>query len=720
MHTTFRGGVLAALLSTGIGLGAIPPGLLFHVSFDKLTATADVAGGSATSTFAESLELRPAEGIRGAGLLQQPGDRCSYEIKGNLDTRQGSFSIWVKPLNWDGHSQKFRHLLVATPGPELTMLVYLYPIGDEAVFSYIRVGARTPQDATWRAGAPVDMLKRNEWTHVVSTWDATGVRLYANGQRVGEGLVGRPLPAASTGSFTICPIDFWRHAQWGDPQEQTICDEIRIFDHALTDEEVLDLYAGEVPGGLAGLEPKLAVELTPDDVGRRLDVEWRPAHLTSEWRERLAQGGTVTLTVRDPAGHDLLARTVPATTNSIGVPVPAWTDGEYRATAELTAGGNRLGGSAALTKPPTPWLPAQRDWRADRVLTPWTPLRRDGTAVHYWNGEAALPGAFPTRLSSAGEALLAGPVRLSGTAAAVWEAPAVLEEEPFRVAFDGRGGLGDLTATHATLIEFDGMLRVDVRLTPPPSGAQLASLTIEIPLRAEVARYYRNPVCCEWDGKSLDERDFKPYGWLGSERCGLAWFMESAANWSVGENQPAVTLRREGDAVIVRLHLISTPTALPGELAYTIGLQPTPVRPLAPDLYDRRFASGPQFKGSNLFVYGWGQQLAALNGGLIAFDPAAQRRLVDRWRADGKESLAYTCAQCTANASPEYRFFRAEWNQPYGATPGTSVSPTMPLRHRAGLSAQKLRRLPGVPCARSISAATGRRHLHRYRRRHRV
>jgi hypothetical protein len=41
---------------------------------------------------------------------------------------------------------------------------------------------------------------------------------------------------------------------------------------------------------------------------------------------------------------------------------------------------------------------------------------------------------------------------------------------------------------------------------------------------------------------------------------------------------------------------------------------------------------------------------------------------VDTWRAKGAESLSYSCAQCTANLSPEYLFFCDEWNQPYGGT----------------------------------------------------
>jgi hypothetical protein len=149
----------------------MPKGLLFHVSFDKLTTDADFSVGSGKSTFTESLAVRSAEGVKGAGLLQRRGERCSYPIAGNLDTSQGSYSVWVKPLSWDGHSGKFRHFLVVDGGKSFTLLVYLYPVGDEAVLILPEVNLGTPQEAISRAGAPVDILPRGKWTHLVATWE---------------------------------------------------------------------------------------------------------------------------------------------------------------------------------------------------------------------------------------------------------------------------------------------------------------------------------------------------------------------------------------------------------------------------------------------------------------------------------------------------------------------------------------------------------------------
>ena len=674
--------ILPLLLLLGcVPAGAVPEGLTFHVSFDGDAANADFALGERRSSLETDLGFHSAPGVKGQGMLLQRGERCSYPIRGNLDTSQGTFSCWVKPLNWDGHVAKFRHFLVVT-APAHTMLLYLYPIGDKAVILYIRMNPGTPQDATLRAGAPVDILKQGEWTHLAATWDSKAVRIYANGQRVGEGLVASPLPKLDEGTFTLCPIDFWNNKQWGDPDEQTVCDEVRIFNRALAEDEILDLYALDAPGGGKGIDPTLAVTIKPDYNGKRLLVTARPAHLDAAWKERLAGKPDIQLTVRDPKGKTLLAHRGPLGDGQFVAPVPEWADGDYVAEGVITATGERLAGRASITKPPTPWLPSVKEWRATRVLEPWMPLARSGSTIRYWNGELSLKGAFPEQLTARecvqpgakttaphpAQPLLAGPVRLVAAEPATWNPPRVIEEKPYRITVAGTGRVGALAATYETLMEFDGLIRADLTLTPPAGGVELAELILEIPIRAEVATYYRNPTCREWDGKSLVEEAFLPYAWLGNEERGLSWFMESAANWRIGKEKPVMTLRREGNAVVARLHLISERVRVEKPLTYTLGLQATPVRPLPARLYDWWFASGPQFKGSNLFVFGWSKQISYLNGRLIAYDPAKQRELVDRWRASGKESLSYTCAQCTANISPEYLFFGEEWNQPYGGS----------------------------------------------------
>ena len=662
---------VAALATCSAALaaaGRVPDGLLFHASFDHNTTDADFAAGSKACGLDANLDLRSAEGIVGNGLLQEPRERCTYQVPGNLDTSAGSFSVWVKPLSWEGHSKKFRHFMSVTGVPDYRMLFYLYPVGDEAVFCYIQVHPKTPRQAVWRAGTPVDMLKQNQWTHLVSTWNSRQVRVYANGKRVGEGLVAAPLPKADKGVFTVCPVEFWRHAQWSDPGEKTICDEVRVFDHALSDDEVLDLYAAEVPGGVADLKPSLTLEMKPDYFAKAIAVTLRGSHFDDAWQARAKAGAKATLTLTDPKGRELLSRPVGLPATTVAVPVESWADGDYVARARLDHGRDALEAVQTLAKPATPWLPRQTDWRAERVLPPWKRLQRRGQAIEYWNGEVSLPGAFPEQITSRGQPVLAGPIRLTADGPARWDTPEVVEDKPHRVVVRGKGRLGPVPARYETLMEFDGLIRVDVALSPPAGGATIQSLAIEIPIRKDVAAWYRCPKCADWAGAALDEDRFKPYGWLGNEDRGLSWFMESDANWRVGAGQPYLTLRPTQDAVVARLLLISEPTRIDRETAYTVGFEATPVRPLDPDLYDHRWAGGPQVKGVNMFVYGWGKQISYLNARLLARDPAHQRAFVDKWRAKGMETRSYSCLQCTANTSPEYRFFGEEWNQPYGST----------------------------------------------------
>ncbi len=653
---------LALLLA---GLLALPPGLRFHASFDAGSTDADLAAG------ARACSLKPAPGrpwpagIRGQGLLQQRGERCSYPVAGNFDSRHGTFSIWVKPLNWNGASGKFRHFLVASPGADYTMLLYLYPVGDQAVKQYLRVDAEGPDDATFVAQTGVDTMQQGQWTHWATTWNERATRLFVNGRRVSEAFVTRPLPRIDRGVFTICPVEFWQN-RWSDPNEQTVSDEVRLFDRALADDEVLDLYALDRPGGLPELKPSLALALEPAPAERTLTVTVRAAHLDESWRA--AAGGQVQLQVRDPRGGTVWTGpvTLVAGTATQVVTVPGWLDGEYGATATLADGERRLTGRATRLKPPTPWLPARTDWRADRVLPPWQPLRRQGDTVHTWNGAITLSGPLPEAVTRGGGPVLSGAARLTAQQPATWSRPRVVEDQPERVTVAGDGRVGALGARYQTLVEFDGLVRCDLTLTPPAGGAELSSLTFELPIRAEVATWYRNPTCQDWNGQSLDEPRFRPYGWLGNEQRGLAWFMESDANFASGPGQPVLTLRREGDTVWVRWRWIGRPVRVDRPLTYTIGLAPTPVRPLPDDFWDTRFGSGPYEAGGQWFVYGWGQQIATLNARLLAHDPAAQRKLVDEWRAKGKETLSYTCSQCTADLSPEYQFYGREWHLTYG------------------------------------------------------
>jgi len=200
------------------------------------------------------------------------------------------------------------------------------------------------------------------------------------------------------------------------------------------------------------------------------------------------------------------------------------------------------------------------------------------------------------------------------------EVPTLLEETPARVAFRADLSGEELDLSAQTAIEYDGLIRVDWSLQPRHPLA-LDGLTLEIPLRSEQARYlYHFPGRWgeSYNARALPEEgmvaSFWPFVWLGDEERGLAWFCESDENWFPADPDRVTEIVRDGDHVILRLHLVSRPIVLapgteqptsfpasrfPGfpvsHLTYTFGFQATPVKPNPEDVWDWRLCHGGDY-----------------------------------------------------------------------------------------------------------------------------
>lgn len=263
-------------------------------------------------------------------------------------------------------------------------------------------------------------------------------------------------------------------------------------------------------------------------------------------------------------------------------------------------------------RPQPPWFGS--DEAVTRgVPAPWTPLKRKANTVACWGRRYDLNGdSVLSQVRALDTTLLAGPVQIviDGKAAS-FSAPRWLEQAEDQVIAIRRGRVLHLAIDMQVQIEFDGMMRLDWSI-----GAEkpttIKSLVMAIPLRPELAKLFY-----QWRGKYQcgDDRrigmrprgrmwkNFRPFVWLGDERCGLSWFAESSAQWFCRDPDKAIEVTREGDAVMLRLHIISQPVRLrPGAppttdkrpvevalpLRYTFGLQATPVKPAMPDAWDYR------------------------------------------------------------------------------------------------------------------------------------
>ncbi|MDY6989584.1 MAG: LamG-like jellyroll fold domain-containing protein [Thermodesulfobacteriota bacterium] len=103
------------------------------------------------------------------------------------------------------------------------------------------------------------------WTHVTATYDGSMIRLYINGSGVASAPYSNGLPHSSGGLIIGGQAD-------GSNFFNGLIDEVRVYDHALTDQEVLDLFNNATP------EPDTTPPTQPEDL-TLLSVDFTTAEM---------------------------------------------------------------------------------------------------------------------------------------------------------------------------------------------------------------------------------------------------------------------------------------------------------------------------------------------------------------------------------------------------------------------------------------------------------
>ncbi len=300
------------------------------------------------------------------------------------------------------------------------------------------------------------------------------------------------------------------------------------------------------------------------------------------------------------------------------------------------------GGKHSESSQQKPWWFGSVAGINDQVPAPWTPLQvhqnSNSINVQPWGRQYRFGSfVFPDQVEAEGSSLLAGPMRIVARVDGnlqSWTAPSLSidEKNSARVIFSQKTTSDDLIVSARTTVEYDGLVRVDWKLEPRRNST-LDQLTFEIPLKKKHARYYysfpgswgvpkagnlpanRFVITDPLTGQDRKPHGnivgFRPYVWLGDDDRGLAWFSESDKNWYAKSGTDVTEIITEGDTVVLRLQLVSMPLALspdgktseqdmmtpttdhPGysakkDLAYTFGLQATPVKPVTKDVWDYR------------------------------------------------------------------------------------------------------------------------------------
>lgn len=681
----------------------------FAMSPDNCTLYAPFDGGfdAAASRGSGKAEVKGnvqfVPGIRGQGILVgAPETGLSYATTGNFDLEAGTISIWVKPVTWDDTDAAMRFFVGISEGAQKSpqdggTFLWLYRYFSRSTYFLVW----DSRDQATVAGpdpiAYMDYMKKGEWCHLVGTWNGDELRMYINGVFQSVARVTTPRLLRSIGDhFTV-----------GDPNRantaDTVLDELRIFDRALTAPEVAALYKFELSAQPNQLEVT-AVRL-PGANKVKVDVNalaFKPSEATALSARLLLQskGGDKTLAEQTCAFSD--SQHLTTSLSTAGLPV-----GQYRVVSTLMKDGKSLATTETplSLNPPPKWL-GSKVGVTDKVLAPWTPIqvRNTDSAVRNPQSEIALSGArsytvgdalLPSGIFTGGRTMLSGPIALSGTvngttfaltkAKTTWS-----KKTPARVEFMTSASSGNLTATANSFVEPDGLLWTRLRLQSK-SPVKISQLTLDIPFSKEAATLMHTAFTWQ-DSGAVRRWNHRVVAfsqiWMGNEDGGVEWTIPSARNWFNTDRNRQIEIIPEDNRVVLRLNLIDKETTIgkPNTVEYEFGIQLTPVRPHPAGWRMWRVTppeGTPGTRFNPFFTEGWAV------GTSYPIPKPEWESILANTAKNGNIPVLYFQLSSVWAGLPDYPDFAAEWRTRYcspptppnpKASPTTSV-PVCPRTH---------------------------------------
>lgn len=349
------------------------------------------------------------------------------------------------------------------------------------------------------------------------------------------------------------------------------------------------VYAQQLP---LQLRVPLSVHLQPIPMHKQLTVR---AESGIEGIDPEATEATVS--VLSAGGNEVAGQTATLAELGRGITLSYsdWPQGDYEVAVAVVAEEKHTASAQFEVLPDPQWLDNDLG-RSRVVLEPFEPLRCEANAIECWGRrmEFSESGILPTQITSQGEPLLSGPMRLVGTIGGrevTFEGaglPRFREQADDRAEFHTVATAGPgVRAEIDWWMEFDGFTWADLTLDLP-AGTPVERLALEFDLPPEVAQLLhgtpnqRHAAINEIlkAGESYGYQ-FLPLLWIGNHDRGLCWFTETMQGW-VPEtySEDVVEVSVDGAGGHVRINIIKEPVQLKGERTWGFGLLASPVRPL--------------------------------------------------------------------------------------------------------------------------------------------
>jgi uncharacterized protein (TIGR03437 family) len=208
---------------------------LLYLGFDNTLTGAD--GEVPTQT--NGITFQP--GIFNAAAYFPVGSQLHYATQNNINVKEGTFEVWVKP-DWSGADGKYYHLLEVRNSAEIE----IFKDSD----NFLNLIVPLKEGRGWPRFSISDWSAAT-WRHLVFTWSESGkfARIYVNGVKKAEATFTNSILDSTQTSMRIGSYSQSNHFEG-------LMDELRISNVAITDTEVSRRFFSRLP--VTALTPELS------------------------------------------------------------------------------------------------------------------------------------------------------------------------------------------------------------------------------------------------------------------------------------------------------------------------------------------------------------------------------------------------------------------------------------------------------------------------------
>lgn len=250
---------------------------------------------------------------------------------------------------------------------------------------------------------------------------------------------------------------------------------------------------------------------------------------------------------------------------------------------------------------------AQSVFAGELYMKPWTTPTLQGNTAHCWGRVYDYSSSLlPAEIVSQKQNILAGPIQLVATIAGKkvkWTnlSFTAVGSDKEAVRYVTSVTSPGLSVKCAYTTEFDGMTRVDIKLTAKKE-ITLDSLELVVPLKQTYVSYFHHASVYpthvwDWPKKRMNAGAVKADGmklpfvnhlWLGNDDRGIQFFSESDESWSTADPESAITVTPDGKVTNLTMNLLSN-SKIVREWSWDFGFMATPVKPWPADYYKMRY-----------------------------------------------------------------------------------------------------------------------------------